>query len=369
MADLTDIITTAVEHATDTGEVLSAVESADGETSADAATPEVPAADSAAGGGEGSGPAAATEPVAAAGDADDAEITRLLEESGIRAPQPGKDNRIPYSRVVKIIGNGLKKRLGAIKGEHEKAIAEREKAVSAAKAELAEYAKLDGLIRTDQPRYLEALAAVTGIDTFRQAAAAIRAGAKPEAKPDTDPEPLPDQQAQDGTKYYSDEQFGKWRQWQVRQATNAAKAELEKEYGPVLQRSRALAARDAFVRQNIGKVRDRAERIRQSWGAELFDAHKAEIEAALAKEQQAAQLEHRPAAEAQDIVASVLVPKLSERANKQREAVIAEMKQVPAAATRTKGQATKPVTAPDPNEVRDLEDVIREASREAGLIQ
>src|SRR5438067_2609456 len=84
---------------------------------------------------------------------DDPELTKLLEDNGIKA-STARENRIPYSRVRKIIGNALKKNSET----HQTTLTQRDTELTTVKTRAAEADRWDNLIATDPDRTMQLLA-------------------------------------------------------------------------------------------------------------------------------------------------------------------------------------------------------------------
>jgi hypothetical protein len=332
-------------------------------------------------------PAAKTEEAAVKIDepkesAEDAEITKLLEEHGIKAPKKGERvNSIPYPRVRKITGNFIKK----VRTQHQQELSTRDTKIKDYEGQLTAVQRANQLIETNADRYILTLAAmypdqygkfVKGGTVESPAAPTVTAEAN-------DPEPTPDVRYEDGSVGYSPEQWNKLREWDRRSAARAAVAESEKRYGPMVksfnetqdraQRLPVYQAEVERIRAIYGDVKDPNNPFtldEQKAGAN-GDPGQSEILQYLRTNSRfdaSGRLIYKPSlAEA---AAAVLTPKLhaahTVEINKRRQEWLAEQKKRPNAAT-VPARSSKPMEkAPKPGE-RDLSDVIEESLQKAGI--
>lgn len=238
-------------------------------------TPDVPAADAAdatadAGaedadaGGDSGQPA---EP-AAAGDArsaDDIAFDAELAELGLSAPKPGqRDNRIPYSRIRKIVANAKTKWSEKLKGEHTTELSARDQKIKDNEERAAQFDAAEKLIETDPERYLGLLAQIYP-EKYKG-----YAKAKSE-DPQTPQEPQPDIKYDDGTVGYSPDQFAKLRAYERGEAARIAREDVTKEFnerfGPMEQEYKAAQQ----GHQQLQQVRGDIGKLREQWGADHID--------------------------------------------------------------------------------------------------
>lgn len=348
--DTTDIITNAIadlpemEGGGDSGDTLDPVE-----TPTD--RPDASVSDEPAEGVVADTPAAEVvpepvpEPPAALSEAE-----KMLADAGIKAPKAGeRENRIPYSRTVKIIENALKKQTAG----HTTALNEVQSKVQAYEGELATFRNADRLATQDPDRYMQMLATVNpAYKRFLQPAA----DAKPAAAATTaalGPAPGPDVKFSDGSLGYSPEQMQKREDWLVAKAqadaVAAVRAEYDKRLGPIEAERKAReaeAARLPEIQKTIAEVKDQ-------WGDEFPKEGSAE-EKAIVK-----LLNENPRMSFATAVSRVMVPKLRADREKQRMELLEEMKGREKAAAKGAPAAVKGVG--DPNAPRSTEDIIRQA--------
>lgn len=327
-------------------------------------------------------PAEAKVETAPKESAEDAEITKLLEEHGIKAPKKGqRDNPIPYSRTRKIIGNALKK-IRTSQGEE---IKTRDTKITDYEGQLSAVNRTNQLIATDADRYILTLAALypEQYGKFVKGGTIAAPAAAATVDDKNDPEPQADLRYDDGTVGYSPEQWQKLREWDRRSATRAAVAEAEKRFGPMERSFRSANERA----QAMPRYQAEVERVRALYGdpkdpnnpftldeqkaGQNGDAGQSEILAYMRQHSEfdaRGRVVYRPSlAEA---AAAVLLPKIhaahTEDINKRRADWIAESKRRPNA-SQTPPRASKPAEkTPKPGE-RDLEDVIEASLQRAGL--
>src|SRR4249920_363868 len=159
MPELTEVVKAALDAATaepaDAGESGDADATPEADTSAES---ETPAADSgvapeaaAEATATGEGMPEADKPAAETAPPSD-DLAREMEALGLKHVA-GKDNRIPYSRVMKIVDNARKRAAE----EHAKAQEQSKKDYEAAQQELQNFRAVDQLIQSDPERYLTLL--------------------------------------------------------------------------------------------------------------------------------------------------------------------------------------------------------------------
>jgi hypothetical protein len=286
------------------------------------------------------------------------EIEKILADAGIKPPVEGqRENRIPYSRTRKIIGNALKK--------------DRAKQAETFKTKEAEFEPLkvkataadnwDRLIATDPERTMQELARIHPALYQKYLEPGKAAPAAPVTS-DLGPKPGPDLKYEDGTVGYSPEQFEKREAWLVADATAkavaAAKSEFDKRLFPFENERKAKETYEAHL-SKIKAERNRAEKV---YGRLFTDDEAKGEQSEILK----AMREHKLSIT--EASALVLVPKLQGNQTKMRSEIMKELE-----AKRRGAQKTTPAavaatsTRHDPNEERSTEDVIREAIIASGL--
>jgi hypothetical protein len=291
------------------------------------------------------------EPAATTEELDD--IAKAMEAEGIKAPAKGeRENRIPYSRVRKIIETQRKKwdegKTTEVKTYTEK--------LTAAEKRLASYLEIDKIASSDAKAYLQLLA------QHNPAYAEFLKPAQPAAPVEdkNDPRPAPDAKFPDGTIGYSPEGFDKLLGWERRQAVKDARTqvtqEFEKRFGPIEQQWRNEQETQQMISQKLPVVRNQIAQANKQWGEKLMKDHEADIEKALG-DPQLAEMSFP------EVVAHVLLPKLTTDRNKQREEILKELNTRPAAARHTDGVGG----ASEEKGAKTIEDIIKERVAAAGL--
>lgn len=344
MADLDAVISGAMTEALGGGdEGAGDAGGADDSASADTGSGSEAAASADAAGD--ASPAAAVEGTTQPPEAQPTELDKELEALGIKNVA-GKDNRIPHSRVVKIVSNAKEKWAASVKAEHEAALKAEAAKYTEAEQRLNQYRLAEQLAESDPERYVTMLAALNpAYKRFLQAQAQdAPAPAKVAEQP-----PQPDATFPDGTKGYSPEQHQKLLDWYAAKAEERAvkrvEAEYNKRFGPIEQSFQAQQAYQA----NIPKVRAAIEQAKTTWG-EHFTKHEQEI---------LKYLQDNPSVGFEAGVAKVLIPKLQADRTSMRTELLKELEARPKAAapaapasTKTSGESDKPKT---------IEAVIRES--------
>lgn len=291
--------------------------------------------------------------------ADDS-VEGILAAAGIKAPKEGeRENRIPYNRTVKIIGNALKKQ-GAT---HTAAVAELNTKVAAQEGELTNFRRADSLAKSDPDQYM---AILTTIDPRFKAY--VKGGA-PAAGADGKPvvavaasklgaKPGPDITYKDGSQAFSPEQLEKREEWlianAVEKATADAEARAEAKYGPLAKEFATTTAGREQHQRIMGVIQAEQEH----WGDDFPKVGSAEEKAVDAL------LKADPKLSLRGAIHKVVVGGLKAGKSKVREDLLTEIngrKGASAAAPAAKKIAV------DPNTVRSTEDVIRESIAAAGL--
>lgn len=346
MADLMDVITSAVAEANDNvespdagGETPEGTETPADETPETSGEEEV-VEETSEGKGEAEPIVEGEEPVVEEKEPvvekkvekkEKSQLDKDLEELGLKDPKPGeKINKIPQPRVKKMVENFGKKvearftaEIGTLKGENTKltAIAKN-------------VANVDKLIESDPDRYITMLSTIHPgkYDKFLASAkgtgtAPVKEVAKVESK--LGPRPQPDVTFEDKTKGYSPERHDELLDWVAAKAKEDAKAEamaeietrMEAKYGKV---AKAYEAREA-LNAEIPKVKAQVAAVYETWGQKLVDDNETAI---------VALMEANPEMSTAEAVARVLVPLTRADRNKMREDLRKETHKRTAAAAK-----------------------------------
>lgn len=272
----------------------------------------------------------------------------------------GRENRIPHSRVVKIVENAKKK-----------AIAEREAARDAelrktfgladdAPLELApihdrlktyeqQMANVERLIQESPERFIQHLAEINpayAVYLQKPAATATEKLTQP-----TD-EPEPDIDLGDGRRTYSLEGLRKREAWIREQAVKEAEERITKRFAPIEQQYKArTVATQAEQRANA--------MLAEAAAWEGFTEHKDEILAVLQNDKER---KHT----LDSAYRKVVIPKLRADREAMRKTLLEEINAKPKATAAPVAAAVPAKKADDGP--RDLHDVIREAAQAKGII-
>lgn len=372
-----DPITAAIENsiaeATDIPEDTGGVD--DAAEVVDAGTENAPAAEVVAEGTDKAGAVDADKPekevVPAAEvkkDEPKDDLEKELEALGLgkKDLQPGeRENRIPYSRTRKIVGNAIKRATEKFQGQ----VTEATTKTQALETEIAPYRRVDELIVKDPDQYVKFLATLhpTLYGKFLKPAEAIADKAAPTTPAAADDlEPKPDHKFEDGTMGYTPDQHAKLLQWNHRQGVREAETRLRKEMddrlGPMEAERRAREA-DAAQLPRVQAQKDWATKTYgEAFTADYKKGAKSEI-LALMKANDG--LMGRPYLSFEACVAQFMVPKLQADRNAIRESVLAEINARPAAAVKGPAAAVKAVT--EDNGPKTMEQVIKDSLVAAGL--
>lgn len=283
------------------------------------------------------------------------EVEKILAEAGITPPKPGqKDNKIPYSRTVKIIGNALKKQTDA----HTTRVTAVEARATSLETRVKSYENADRLADADPDRYMQVLATINpAYKKFLPGGAAGTEKPAAAAAVSTAQAPGPDVKFEDGSFGYSPEQAQKREEWLIGQAADQgyqrAKADFEKQFGPIKEKWDAEAATAA----RLPGIRTRIAKAKETWGDRFPADGTPEQIAVSALVDQGVPFE--------SALSQVLVPKVQETREQMRAQLLKELEKRPAAAVKKVPASVKPVPGGDGGR-RDTEDVIREAIAAAG---
>lgn len=289
-------------------------------------------------------------------------LTTELEELGLRTPEPGSNNRIPYPRVRKIVENAIAKRDKIHKDALDRVTGD----LSTAKQRAEAADAVDNLIATDFPRYLQMIETLH--PKAKDAIAAFRTPPKPKEpeKPvvtvEAEPPPF-DHKFEDGSLGYTQEGYKKYQQWVLEQAESRAEARadarFEQKYGAQIaplvteQRNRAL------IQQSTQILAGKVEEATQIWGTAFTEEWAKNDKSAFH-----AYAKEHPKIPFEQVIAAVLVPKLQADRTKMRKEILDEGEVRVAAAAKNVGQGKTPKSESGPV---SLDDQIKQAMAEAGL--
>ena len=340
---------------TETTETSSADESGDGSSEPIAASAET-------------SPSAVTEPVK-----DDATLKRDAElaELGLVAPKPGqKENRLPHSRVVKMVDKAETRVRTEMQGE----ISKRDSQIAELNTTAQEFRRLNMLAEQSPERFIEALAVanpqVWKPIQARLAGAPVAASASKPAEAAAPslagkPRPQPNVKLADGSLTYDEQGLDQLLQWTtdnaVARATESVTRQFEDRFGPLEQTNKTVQEQqraEAWRREQGPRIQKQIADARAEWGP-LFEADYQKAEAGGKSDILTYMAEHKVSFER--ACTAVLLPKLRAERNKIRAEIITELNERPAASAETR-TAVKEPTGP-----RTMEQVIKESMTAAGL--
>lgn len=277
-------------------------------------------------------------------------LTKELDELGLKAPKAGeRENRLPYSRVKKIVENARKKLVDS----HTSTLAATTKQLTAAQARNTQMDNVDRLIVNDPDRYISELARIHPNLYGKFLKPAVAEVAPPVI---ADKPPGPDAKFPDGSEGYSPEGLEKLREWDRAQAVKAAVAETEKIYtkrfGPIEQQWKT----QQVLNEKLPVVRGQIAEARATWG-DLFTKNENEI---------TQYLREHPAVAFGQAVAAVLVPKAQSQRDAMRAEILKEINARPKAVSRVPASSVA-ASKTDPAAPRSTEQVIADAVAASGL--
>lgn len=320
------------------------------------------------GGGSGSSDpapvaAAADAPPAADPDDFDAVAPETTDSLGRK-----RVNSIPHPRVKTMIEKATRKQiavvakeLGITKAEAELrledvtgALTERNTRLTQYEQRLQNVESIEAIMAGDPDRFMAMMAEVH--PGYREFAKQVVQAATAAAAPD-DPEPEPDFDMGDGRKTYSLEGLRKLREWDKRQAAQAARGEIEKDIAPLrahyeqqTKREQQEAQARAVYAQASDKIEQTLVKAKQ-WpgfvdhGPAILEAYKA-----------------RPDGDLFEAYLAVVMPAVAADRAKIREEVLADInKQGRTTSATASAAAARPTSG-----VRSTADLAREVMRELG---
>lgn len=255
---------------------------------------------------------------------------------GIAPFTNGRENRIPYSRVKKIVANAEKE---ALKPLTEK-LSQLEPKVQQYEAQLQKVAEFEEVMLNDSQRFLQMLSTIPAYQQFfsyvNQLQEQVQKGAQAtEQVVDQDPMPGPDEVQPDGSAIYSEQGLRALMDWQARQV----EAKIAARYKPI----EAEWQRQEHLAKVIPQVEAQIKEARQ-WP--LFNENEDAITQALAS---------NPAMSLEAAYRQVVFPKLQVNRDQMRTQILSELKQAPRA---TAAPAQSHRAAPAPKGPQSLEDII-----------
>jgi len=287
--------------------------------------------------GEVASPAAAQ-----AAQTPEGELGAMDKKLGIPSHTNGRENRIPYSRVKKIVEKAEREATTPLQTK----LAELEPKVQDYEARLQNVAQFEDVMLNKPQQFMQMLASIPAYQGFFKAIEDLQAQVQGRAQQasqqeqvvDDDPMPQP---GEDGL--YDMEGLKKLLDWQARQVEARTLQQVESKYKPIRQEWEA--------QQHLNKLIPQVEQqIAEARTWPLFNESESEI---------IKFLNENPQARLEDAYRVVVFPKLQANRDKIRAQVLEEVKRAPIS-TSAPTRSTKPAPAAPKDGPRDLEDVIRE---------
>lgn len=323
--DSVDPITAAIEESLEAA-MDPPEDTPGGETPPETTTPD-PAATPGAG-----EPAQADPAKPAAKPAEGDDVEKFLETEGFkpRTPDGTRENRLPHSRVVKMIKKAIEK----TRKELEDASAPTKAELEEAKKKLENMDRVEKLIAEDADRYMSMLAAINpAYKRFIQSGQPIPAAGTPGAPAAAlpaeadDPMPGPDLRFSDGSMGYGPEGLSNLLNWQARQVERRVTTRLEKAYnerfGPIENEWKTQKT----MQSQLPAVRAKIDRAKRRWGKLFEDDYALD-----SKSEVLAFMRAHPDVPFEEAVEEVLLPKLRTAEDSMRQKILKELQERPAAA-------------------------------------
>lgn len=276
----------------------------------------------------------------------------------------GRENRIPYTRVKKIVDKAEKEAVAKAQKEWETktnpTLAEFQGKVQDYEGRLEKVAQFEHVMVNQPQEFLEMLSKVPAYKEFfdwvRQAASA-GVQQQPAEGAAGGGMPQPDEQLADGTMVYSMEGLQKLQDWQGKQiegrltkAYDARLAEVQKRYDPIRQRyeqEQHLAAIVPQIQRQIDEARQ--------WPQ--FTENEEAITAAL---------QANPNLSLEGAYRQVVIPKFQSSRDSMRTSILAEIQKKPVSSGTPVRGATRPTQVAN-NQHQSMEDLIKAQIDAAGL--
>lgn len=282
------------------------------------------------------------------------------KKHGLQAQIGGRENRIPYSRVKKIVEKAIADRRKEVEGEFTPKVSEYETKVKGYEERLARVDQFEKIMVNDPDKFLNMLSTVPAYrDFFR----AIEQAFSPQSQTPAAPQevkapvgeamPEPDQPLPDGTRVYSMDGLKSLLEWHGKTVESKVTKQVEDRYKPIEAEWQTNQRIQAVIPQIQAQIADA-----RTW--DNFTENEAEIVKVLQGDRNIS-LERA--------YQKVVLPKmqaawaekektLAADRNKVREEVLAELKKAPRS-TSAPSTGSKPVASTS-NEPRSLEDIIAE---------
>lgn len=264
----------------------------------------------------------------------------------------GRENRIPHSRVTKMVAKAVKD----AEDKFAPKLQEYESKVADYEGRLQKVAEFENLMINDSQKFLQLLNQLPQFQELLKPVFAPKPAAETVAKeavPEDDGMPQPDYVLADGSKVYSMEglkQLNAWNRAKAREeARNEVLAEIDKRFGPIeksFQAHRQFEELAPKIQAQIAEAK--------TWP--LFNENENEITQALQQDRRLS---------LEGAYRKVVFPKITADRNKMREQIMAEIKKAP---TSTAAPSRVVKSAPVAGGKRSLEDIVRAQAEEAGLI-
>jgi len=284
----------------------------------------------------------------------------FAKKYGLAPQKPGeRENRLPYSAVKRIVGNAEKRAVEPLQTK----LKDFETKVTDYEGRLNKVAQFEQVMMNDPATFLNLLAQIPAYRQIfeglqRKDSVQPQAPATPVATDPADQPPQPDQVMPDGSRIYSLEGFQKLQEYNNRKTEEKILKALGDRLAPIeSERKRQEDARklEEFRAQTYQQVN---AQIAEAYTWPKFKENEPEIVKALQEDQRLS---------LEGAYRKVVFPKLSSDYNTMRAQVIQELKKAPTSTSTAASITSKPNVQAE-GKPGDLESVIRNASKAAGLI-
>lgn len=260
---------------------------------------------------------------------------------GIPSHTNGRENRIPYSRVKRIVENA-EKPLNTKISDLEARFTEADTKVKDYEGRLQKVAEFEHIMLNDGPRFLQMLSGIPAYQGFFKAVEDLRARAgQVQQVPQSDPDPMPEPDDKENNVYTMDG-LGKLLAWQSRQTEARIQKQMETQYAPI--------RKEWEQREQLNRIKPVIDaKISEAMKWPKFKENEDKITEFLAQ---------NPTAQLEDAYRVVVFPQLQTDRDAMRQEILAELRQAPTATSAPARPAKSvPTTRTGP---KSIEDVIRE---------
>ena len=300
------------------------------------------------------------------------ELDKELQQHGLRSKDDlGRDTRIRYPRVRKIVENMREKLTKELTGKHTEELTTLKQQLEQVGPAFQNYRAAEQLLETNPQRYFMAIAqANPALKQFLHPSLfgeQVPQQQQQKAVPaDQDPRPQPDASFADGSKGYSPEGLEKLEAWNRRQTLREAEALMEQRFGKPIQQLNEERRTAAEQKMQVETVQNNIRLAVQAYG-KVFSDDFGQFGAIKPTSEVMKVLTQNPGMPFLQACAIALVPKIQGDRNKMREDLIKELDT--AGKNRQAAGRPAPASSQAPSKAAlSQEELIFNSMQQAGLI-